>query len=114
MSGVSGNSQNSRSIGRRKPHEVRIPQTIPEKKNCGAHVRKASDSPSLGNQSAKRIGLAYQPKESPLQPRVQQNDTRLLDIVDDYLPSDDVTTRPVDDLVDSLKKTSVPNPRDAI
>ena len=98
----------------RYPREVRISQTIAEEKNRGAHVRKESDSASHGTQSAERLGMANQSPQGRLQSRVQQNNTRLPGIVDDYRRSDDVTTRAVDDLGDSLKKTSVPNPRNAI
>ena len=94
--------------------EVRISQTIAEEKNRGAHVRKESDSPSPGIQSAKRLGMANQSPQGRLQPRVQQNDSRLFSSDFGSRGSDDFTSRLVDDLVDSLKRTSAPSPRGAI
>ncbi len=95
-----------------KPREVRISQTIAEEKNFGAFVRE-SDSASLGTQSAKRLGLAYQSQKGRLQPRVQQNDPRLFSFGYGSRRNDDFTTRPVDDLVDSMMRTSAPSLRDA-
>jgi hypothetical protein len=97
-----------------KPREVRISQTIAEEKNFGAHVREESDSASVGTQSAKRLGLAYQSQKGRLQPRVQQNDPRLFSFGYGSRRSVDFTTRPVDDLVDSMMRTSAPSLRDAI
>ena len=94
--------------------EVRISQTIAEEKNRGAHVRKESDSASHGSQSAERLGMANQFPQGRLQPRVQQHDSRLFSFDYGSRRSDDFTIRLVDDLVDSLKRTSAPSPRDAI
>ena len=96
-----------------KPREVRISQTIAEEKNFGAHVREESDSASLGTQSAKRLGLAYQSQKGRLQPRVQQNDPRLFSFGYGSRRNDDFTTRSVDDLVESMMRTSAPSLRDA-
>jgi hypothetical protein len=114
MSGVLGNSQNSQLSRRRNPREVRISQTIAEEKNCGAHVRKESDSASHGTQSAERLGMANQSPQGRLQPRVQQNDLRLFSFSYGNRRSNDITIRLVDGLVGSLMKTSAPSPRDAI
>jgi hypothetical protein len=100
--------------GGRYPREVRISQTIAEEKNRGAHVRKESDSPSHGTKSAERLGMANQSPQGRLQPRVQQNDSRLFSFSYGSRRSDDFTIRLVDDLDDSLKRTSAPSPRDAI
>lgn len=94
--------------------EVRVSQTIAEEKDRGAHVRKESDSASHGTQSAKRLGMANQSPQGRLQPRVQQNDSRLFSVTYGSRRSDDFTSRLVDDLVGSLMKTSAPSPRDAI
>ena len=109
-----GNSQNSQLRRGRQPREVRISQTIAEEKNRGAHVRKESDSASHGTQSAERLGMANQSPQGRLQPRVQQNDSRLFSFDYGSRRSDDFTIRLVDDLVESLKRTSVPSPRGAI
>ena len=58
--------------------------------------------------------MANQPPQGRLQPRVQQNDSRLFSSDYGSRRSDDFTIRLVDDLVDSLKRMRAPSPRDAI
>jgi len=58
--------------------------------------------------------MAYQSQEGRLQPRVQQNDSRLSSVGYGSVRSDDFTNRLVDYLVDSMKRTSSSSLRDAI
>ncbi len=58
--------------------------------------------------------MANQSPQGHLQPRVQQNDSRLFSSYYGCRRSDGITIRLVGDLVDSLKRTRAPSPRDAI
>ncbi len=57
--------------------------------------------------------MANQSPQGRLQPRVQQNDSRLFSFSYGSRRSDDITIRPVDGLVDSLKRTRAPSLRGA-
>jgi hypothetical protein len=96
------------------PHEVWISQTVAEEANRRAHIREASNSSSHGTQSAQRFGLVYQPKEGPLQPRLQQDDSRLPRIGHGSRCDVDFTTRSTDALADPRMRKSVPSLRVAI